>query len=129
MTRRGDTSDVTHKTPAEKQQLGGQVAALHCQEGRGGRGHPAALRGCLEAGAVPGVQTPIPSSLVPCSHLSRLGKSSAVGVGAGGGPPRASFHRGWKPILSPCFHCTANTASLGPSPGAKTSQICCHASS
>lgn len=49
-------------------------------------GAPCSSVWCLEGGAVPGVQTPIPSSLVPCSHSSSLERSSAVDVGAGGGP-------------------------------------------
>lgn len=128
---RGDINDVTHKPPAEKQHPGGQVGALRCQEGRGGRGHPAALCGCLEAEAVPGVQTPISYPLLLGVLLppSQPGEKLCCRCRSWWGCTWSLPPWGWEPILPPCFHCTMTPVSLGPSPGAKTSQICCHPSS
>lgn len=76
MTRGGDISDVTHKTPVENQHPGGQVGALHCWEGAPEPVWVSGGGGCARLCHFPSV---------PCSHPDIPGKSPGADAGAAGG--------------------------------------------
>lgn len=101
---------MTLRRPAGEQPAGGQAGASLCERGQ------LTARWCLEAGAVPGGQTPLTVSAwgkLPCRD------------GSWWEPTCSLLPWGWKPLMQWQRGGSVTPAGLGPSPGAQNSQTCC----